>query len=33
MTCLVDRAGQLRQCIPGEMAQDDVMGLGRVLAS
>ena len=33
MTCLVDRAGRLLQCIPGEMAEDDVMGLGRVLAS
>ena len=27
MTCLVDRHGRLRQVIPGEMSEDDVMGL------
>ena len=27
MTCLVDRQGRLRQQIPGEMAEDDVLGL------
>ncbi len=27
LTCLVDAAGRLRQCIPGEMARDDVLGL------
>jgi thiol-disulfide isomerase/thioredoxin len=27
MTCLVDRRGRLRQAIPGEMAEDDVLAL------
>lgn len=27
MTCLVDREGRRGLCIPGEMAQDDVLGL------
>lgn len=31
MTCVVDRQGRLVQAIPGEMAQDDVLGLERVL--
>jgi thiol-disulfide isomerase/thioredoxin len=30
MTCLVDRAGMLRQVIHGEMSEDDVMGLVRL---
>jgi thiol-disulfide isomerase/thioredoxin len=30
-TCLVDREGRLRQVIPGEMSEDDVMALGRIL--
>ncbi len=30
MTCTVDADGQLRQCIPGEMAEDDVMELARL---
>lgn len=30
MTCLVDRQGVLRQCIPGEMAEDDVLALARL---
>lgn len=29
MTCIVDADGRLRQCIPGEMAEDDVMELAR----
>jgi thiol-disulfide isomerase/thioredoxin len=33
MTCLVDRSGQVRQCIPGEMSLSDVMGLPRALAA
>jgi thiol-disulfide isomerase/thioredoxin len=31
MTCLLDRQGRLLQAIPGEMVEDDVMGLIRVL--
>jgi peroxiredoxin len=31
MTCVVDRQGRLLQAIPGEMAEDDVLGLSRVL--
>lgn len=31
MTCVLDRQGRLLQAIPGEMAEDDVMGLARVL--
>jgi peroxiredoxin len=27
MTCVIDRQGVLREVIPGEMAEDDVMGL------
>lgn len=27
LTCVVDRQGRLREVIPGEMAEDDVMGL------
>lgn len=30
MTCLVDPQGLVRQCIPGEMTEDDVMGLARL---
>jgi thiol-disulfide isomerase/thioredoxin len=30
MTCTVDASGRLRQCIPGEMAEDDVMELARL---
>lgn len=29
MTCVIDREGRLRQAIPGEMTEDDVMGLAR----
>ncbi len=29
MTCVVDREGQLRQAIPGEMFEDDVLGLAQ----
>lgn len=29
MTCVVDRDGRLRQAIPGEMSEDDVMGLAQ----
>jgi len=29
MTCLVDAAGTIGQCIPGEMSDDDVMSLAR----
>ena len=29
MTCLVTASGSIRQCIPGEMAEDDVMALAR----
>lgn len=29
MTCVVAAGGQLRQCIPGEMSDDDVMALGK----
>lgn len=29
LTCVIDRAGLLREVIPGEMAEDDVMGLAR----
>jgi thiol-disulfide isomerase/thioredoxin len=31
MTCVVDRQGRLLQAIPGEMAEDDVLALARVL--
>ncbi len=31
MTCLIDRQGQLLQAIPGEMFEDDVLDLPRVL--
>jgi thiol-disulfide isomerase/thioredoxin len=31
MTCLLDRQGRLLQAIPGEMAEDDVLGLARAL--
>ncbi len=27
LTCVIDRSGVLREVIPGEMAEDDVMGL------
>jgi thiol-disulfide isomerase/thioredoxin len=30
MTCTVNADGHLLQCIPGEMAHDDVMGLARL---
>ncbi len=30
MTCTVGAGGQLLQCIPGEMAEDDVMDLARL---
>jgi thiol-disulfide isomerase/thioredoxin len=33
MTCLVDRRGVLRQAIPGEMAEDDVMALAGLARS
>jgi hypothetical protein len=29
MTCVLDRQGRLLQAIPGEMFEDDVMGLAR----
>ena len=29
MTCLLDARAVVRQCIPGEMSEDDVMGLAR----
>ena len=29
MTCVVDRDARLRQAIPGEMSEDDVMGLAQ----
>jgi thiol-disulfide isomerase/thioredoxin len=29
-TCVVDRSGRLVRCIPGEMAEDDVLELGGV---
>ena len=29
LTCVVDRAGRLREIIPGEMSEDDVLGLAR----
>jgi peroxiredoxin len=29
MTCVVDRDGRLRQAIPGEMSEEDVMGLAQ----
>jgi hypothetical protein len=29
MTCVIDRQGVLREVIPGEMAEDDVMGLAK----
>ncbi len=31
MTCVLDRQGRLLQAIPGEMFEDDVLGLARVL--
>jgi hypothetical protein len=31
MTCVLDRQGRLLQAIPGEMAEDDVLGLARML--
>jgi thiol-disulfide isomerase/thioredoxin len=31
MTCAIDRQGRLLQAIPGEMFEDDVLGLARVL--
>jgi peroxiredoxin len=31
MTCVLDRQGRLLQAIPGEMAEDDVLGLPRML--
>jgi hypothetical protein len=31
MTCVLDHQGHLLQAIPGEMAEDDVLGLARVL--
>jgi peroxiredoxin len=31
MTCVLDRQGRLLQAIPGEMAEDDVLGLPRRL--
>lgn len=30
MTCVLDRQGHLLQAIPGEMAEDDVLGLARM---
>lgn len=32
-TCLMDAQGIVRQCIPGEMTEDDVMGLARLPAT
>ncbi len=32
LTCVIDRAGRLREVIPGEMSQDDVLGLARWLS-
>lgn len=29
LTCVLDRAARLREVIPGEMSEDDVMGLAR----
>jgi peroxiredoxin len=29
MTCVIDRQGVLREVIPGEMAEDDVLGLAK----
>lgn len=29
MTCVLDRLGRVVQAIPGEMAEDDVLGLAR----
>lgn len=29
LTCVIDRDGRLREVIPGEMAEDDVLGLAR----
>lgn len=31
MTCVIDRQGRLLQAIPGEMVEDDVLGLARAL--
>jgi thiol-disulfide isomerase/thioredoxin len=33
MTCIVGTGGQVRQCIPGEMSDDDVMALGKAARS
>jgi thiol-disulfide isomerase/thioredoxin len=33
MTCIVAPGGQLKQCIPGEMSDDDVMALGKAARS
>lgn len=33
LTCVLDRAGRLREVIPGEMAEDDVRGLARWAAA
>lgn len=33
MTCIVGEGGRLRQCIPGEMSEDDVMSLARAARS
>ena len=30
MTCTIDRQGRTGQCIPGEMSEDDVLGLARL---
>jgi hypothetical protein len=29
MTCVLDRSGTLRELIPGEMTESDVLGLAR----
>lgn len=29
LTCVIDRGGRLREVIPGEMTEDDVLGLAR----
>lgn len=31
MTCVIDRQGRLLQAIPGEMVEDDVLGLARAV--
>ncbi len=33
MTCVIDREGRLRQAIPGEMSEDDVLGLAQAALS